>query len=610
MKQLIIGTAGHIDHGKTALIKALTGYDGDNLDEEKRRGITIDLSFSNIEENGNNISFIDVPGHEKLIKTMISGAFGFDAALLVVDAKEGLMPQSIEHLYILELIGLKRVVITLSKADLVSEEIIKKQTTNIKEFFKTSFKNLEIYDICPVSIHDKNSIETLKNTLFSLPVKEKIDRGIIRYYIDRVFSLKGVGAVVTGTILEGVLKNSSKVFVCELKKETTIKNLQVHEKNVQMAHQGQRVAINLSDISHNALKKGFLITQEGFIRGFNSADIFINLLPKRKIAHNSNVTFHIGAKAVEARILYYDVNKEHGFAKVEFKEELFLVFKEPFVITQSGHVVGGGEIINAVNDPLKKILKLSLLEALHKNFFNEAFEILINAHKKGFGLISSYQRFGLSHDEALKIANELDEVIIDEKNMVVYPKKSLKIVCELIENIYKKNRFALLSATSVSIKHSWISEFLAKLAFDILQKNEVVIKNGNIFQSVDIDILDIDTLVQDKILEILIKEDIAPTAPYNIYNELDIDRVNGDNALKKLTSSKKVVRLSHNLFISTVALSSIITKFREIIKNIGFIDIAEAKKHFNLSRKYLIAYLDYLDNFEDIKKIDKRRVFI
>ncbi|MDR0467868.1 MAG: selenocysteine-specific translation elongation factor, partial [Campylobacteraceae bacterium] len=349
MKQLIIGTAGHIDHGKTALIKALTGYDGDTLEEEKRRGITIDLSFSSLEQNGNNVSFIDVPGHEKLIKTMISGAFGYDGALVVIDAKEGLMPQSIEHLYILELIGLKHIVVALSKADLVDEEWIKKQTLQIKEFFKASFKNLEIYDILPVSIYDKSSIELLKNSLFSIPAKEKIDRGIVRYYVDRVFSLKGIGTVVTGTILEGVLKKGSKAFICELQKEITIKNLQTHDKNVQNVQQGQRVAINISDISHNNIQKGFLITQKGYIRGFSSADIFVNLLPKRKIPHNSNIIFHIGAKQVEARILYYDVNKESAFAKVEFKEELFLVFKEPFVITQNGRVCGGGEVINAIN---------------------------------------------------------------------------------------------------------------------------------------------------------------------------------------------------------------------------------------------------------------------
>lgn len=610
MKQLIIGTAGHIDHGKTALIKALSGYDGDTLLEEKKRGITIELSFSHLEENGDNISFIDVPGHEKLIKTMISGAFGFDGALLVVDAKEGLMPQSIEHLYILELIGLKQVVVALSKSDLVDETKIKEEIIKIKGFFKKSFNNLEIYDILPVSIYNQNSINELKKTLFSLPVKEKIDRGIIRYYIDRAFSPKGVGTIVTGTVLEGVLKKSSKVFICELSKETTIKNLQVHDKNVDFATQGQRIAINLSDISHNKLQKGFLISQKGYIRGFNIADVDISLLPKREIPHNSNITFHVGAKQVNARVLYYDVNKESGFARVEFKEDMSLVFKEPFIITRNGVVAGGGVVINAVNDPLKKAIKISLLESLKNDEFEKAFKILIDSHKKGFGLISSYQRFGLSHEEILKIANKIEDKILDEKNMVVYPIKSLISLKEMVENIYKKNPYALLSPTSISLKHSWASEHLALLVLQELEDDGFVIKNGGVYQNAKIDIKDIASLVENRILGILIKEDIAPTAPYNIYDLLDIDRKTGDDALKKLTSSKKVVRLSHNLFISTTALSSIIAKFREIIKNSGYIDISEVKKHFDLSRKYIIAYLDYLDNFEDIKNDNGKRVFV
>ncbi|MFV0482409.1 MAG: selenocysteine-specific translation elongation factor [Campylobacteraceae bacterium] len=609
MKQLIIGTAGHIDHGKTALIKALTGFEGDTLEEEKRRGITIDLSFSHLKAGFDNIAFIDVPGHEKLVKTMIAGAFGFDAALLVVDSKEGLMPQSIEHLHVLDLLGLKQIVVALSKADLVDAETIKKQMISVKNFFKKNFTNLEIYDILPVSIYDKSLVENLKNTLFSLPNKEKIDRGIARYYIDRSFSLKGIGTVVTGTLLEGILKKNSKIFITELAKDSVMKNLQVHNEDVEVARQGERVAINLSDVDAPSLQRGFLLTQKGYVRGFNVADVKIVALKNKKISHNSNIIFHAGAKQVEARVLYYDSVSEEGFAKLEFKENMYLVFEEPFIITQNGVVVGGGKVLNAINDPLKKVVKKELLQALGDKDFRAAFKILINSHKKGFGLISSYQRFGLSHEAILEISKEIKNAIVDTKNMIVYPESSLSLVESMVEQIYTKNKYALLSSTSLSIKHPWISEALADAALQNLEKQKSIKKNGGVYQNASIKIDDINELVENKILEVLVNESIAPTAPYNIYDELDIDRKSGDEALKKLTSAKKVVRLSHNLFISSSALSSIMAKFREIIKTAGFIDINEAKKYFDLSRKYIIAYLDYLDNFEDIKKEADKRVF-
>lgn len=607
MKQLIIGTAGHIDHGKTSLIRALSGFEGDTLDEEKRRGITIDLSFSHLSDNGNNISFIDVPGHEKLVKTMICGAFGFDGALLVVDAKEGLMPQSIEHLHVLELLCLKYIVVAISKADLVSKEDIENITQNVKEFFKNNFSHLVIFDILSVSIYDENSLKNLKNTLFKIPKISRVDRDVFRYYIDRTFSLKGIGTIVTGTVLEGFMKKNSKVCIANLNKEVNVKNLQVHNENVEIATQGQRVAVNLSDVSHSDLERGYLLTKKGYIRGFYSADIFVKVLPNRTISHDTHITFHVGAKEVEAKILYY--NEVKGFAKVEFEEIMYLVFNEPFIITKAGVVCGGGVVLNAINDPLKKQLKQKLLEVLHENNFLFAFRILIDCHKKGFGLISSYQRFGLTHEEAKEIAFKIPDILIDEKAMNIYPKSATDEVCILIKKIYEKNPYALLSANSLSIKHTWISQTLANSSLNSLEKDGLIAKNAGVYQSTGIKMQDIQNLVENKILEIIKSGKNAPEAPYNIYDEMDLDRKMGDDALKKLTQSKKVIRLSHNLFICTQELSQMIILMKEIITKKGFIDINEAKDKFSLSRKYLVAYLDYLDKFDDIKKIGDKRVF-
>jgi selenocysteine-specific elongation factor len=604
MKQLVIGTAGHVDHGKTALIKALTGFEGDQTEEEKRRGITIDLSFSNLKEGDTNIAFIDVPGHEKLVKTMISGAFGFDAALVAIDAREGIKPQTVEHLQILNLLHVKHCLIALTKCDLVSPSELENQRLLVREHLK-KYNHLHVTHLLPVSIYAPDTIAALRQTLLGLPLAQRPDRGVFRYYVDRSFSLKGIGTVVTGTVLEGQLEVGQKVWVCELAKEASVRNLQVHGEDVSVAKVGERAAVNLGALSHHDIKKGTLLTQKGYVRGFDVADVWVECLEGRTLAHNTKLTFHAGAKQVEATVLHYEgeVAIAQGFSKVHFREPLFLTFDEPFILSQSGHTIAGGRVINAINDPIKKRVKLPLLEALQRKDFPMAFALLAQVHKRGFGLISAYQRFGLSHQEALTITAAMpQEIFVDEKGLVIYPFFALQELEEMVEKIYAKNPYALLSATSISLKLVWASVGIAQKALDSLCERGLIEQKGGVYVKAGVNIEDIDTHVEGKMFAILKEAGDAPDAPYNIYDALDIDRKTGDDALKRLTTARKVVRLAHNLFVTTEALTSMMTRLREIMKNEGLVDVKNAKDHFGLTRKYLIAYLDYLDNFDDVVK--------
>lgn len=608
MKHIIVGTAGHVDHGKTALIEALSGFSGDSLDEEKRRGITIDLSFSHVQNSDTNVAFIDVPGHEKLLKNMIAGAFGFDASLVVVDANEGLMPQTMEHLEILNLLHVNKVIIALTKSDLVSGDILTQRKQEATEYINT-LPNLEIFDIIPVSIYDANSIAKLKKTLFSLPFCEKKSNGLFRYYIDRSFSLAGVGQVVTGTVLDGAIKVGDKIFAPELNQEFKIKNLQVHDKDVNSASSSFRTAINLQGSPKSPLKRGTLLCKKGFIKGFNNIDVWVEGIANHKIKHNSTVSLFIGTKQVSAKVLLLQSVEavQSGFASLHFKQKLFLVHNEPFVLSSSGRTIGGGRVLNPINDPLKKKNKLELLSALQKDDFKSVFSLLCSTHKKGFGLISSNQRFGLNHDEAISLANELSDVFVDEKGLVIYPIGVKDELRKIIKNIYIKNEYALLSASSLSSKLKWASlSLLGVVLEDLCEEGFLTYKNG-IYKNASVEIKNIDSHIEEKMYQILIKAKFTPDAPYNIYDDLDIDRKIGDDALKRLTKSKKVVRLTHNIFIETKALSQIVENMREIMTKEGFIDVASFKKHFDMSRKYLVAYLDYLDYFDDVKKENNRR---
>ena len=609
MSNFIIGTCGHIDHGKTALIKALNGFEGDTTKEEKERGITIDLSFSNITEGEKNIAFIDVPGHEKLIKNMIAGAFSFDCVLIVVSAVEGIKPQTIEHLEILNLLGVKNAVLVISKKDLISEEELEGKILQMQEFI--SRYDFNIAFSMAVSIYDEKSIEYLKNALFDLNASSKQEENFFRYYVDRVFSAKGAGTIVTGTVLGKPIAVNEKVYICDLGKESKIKSLQVHSIETQSANISNRAAINLSRIDAKDIKRGVLISKKGHLRGFNAIDITFNSLDNKSLHHNRNYSVYIGSKKIDAKVLLYNsqTTLESGFANIKSNEDIFSIYGEKLIIRDGSFTIAGATVLNPVSDPMKKSQKLRLLDALVKKDILQAYAILLLAHKKGLGLISSAQRFSLSHQEALTNAKKLEGCFVDEKELVLYPMQSKEIIYENIKAIYTKNPYALLSTASIKLRLKWASEGFIALVLSELIEESFLKQEGNLFKNSNIT-ENFQSSLESIVLERLALEDISPTAPYNIYDDLDLDRKVGDEILKSLCKKKQVVRLQHNLFIHAISLSTLVDNMKKIIKEDGYISISNFKTRFALSRKYLITYLDYLDNFSEIKKEDGKRVFL
>ncbi|MCG3657882.1 selenocysteine-specific translation elongation factor [Aliarcobacter butzleri] len=609
MSNIIIGTAGHIDHGKTALIRALNGFEGDTTNEEKQRGITIDLSFSNLSKGQQNIAFIDVPGHEKLVKNMIAGAFGFDYVMLVVSASEGIKPQTIEHIEIINLLGLKEIIVVITKKDLVTLDELELQKESILEFLKEF--DFDVKFISCVSIYDENSIEKLKTQLFSIKNSIKQEENFFRFYIDRIFSPKGFGTVVTGTVLGKKCELDEKVFICQTQKETKIKNIQVHNQNVLEANISNRAALNLQNIDANSLNKGDLITKKGYIRGFDGIDISFKCLKNKKLNHNQTYTLFIGAKKVDVKVLLFDCisSLENGFATLKANEQLFTVFEEKVILRSGNETICGGKVLNPIIDPMRKNQKRNLLEFLEKRDFVNAYKQLLEVHKKGLGIISSTQRFALSHEKAIEFAQNMEDVFVDTKNLIIYSLSTKEEIKKFIKDIYTKNSYALLSNASINLRLKWASQAFIQTALDELENEKFLIKDGLLYKNANIKedfAKDLENIVLNRVKI----EDVTPTAPYNIYDELDLDRKLGDDIFKTLTSKKQLIRLQHNIFIHFESLNKIIKAMREIIKEDGYIEIHNFKQRFDLSRKYLVCYLDYLDNFSDIKKLDTKRVFI
>jgi selenocysteine-specific elongation factor len=279
MKHFVLGTAGHVDHGKTALIKALTGIDTDRLKEEKERGITIELGFASLAlPSGQTLGIVDVPGHEKFIKNMVSGAAGIDVVLMVIAADEGIMPQTKEHLHICSLLGINRGLVALTKIDLVERDWLELVTSEITEFLSGSF--LEGAPIVPVSAVKQEGLSKLIETIDAAvnQISEKADDGIFRLPVDRVFTMKGFGTVVTGTLVSDRIKVGEEVQILPQGSISRIRGIQVHNEPVEEAFSGQRTAINLQGAEKSSINRGDVLVRPQTVWPSQRLDIFVEYL--------------------------------------------------------------------------------------------------------------------------------------------------------------------------------------------------------------------------------------------------------------------------------------------------------------------------------------------
>lgn len=362
MKNIIIGTAGHIDHGKTTLVKFLTGKNTDTLPDEKRRGITIDIGFSYLDlGNGKKAGVIDVPGHEKFIKNMTAGVSGIDYLILTAACDDGVMPQTEEHFKIAELLGIKQGIIVLTKTDLADEERIKEVREQLKNLVKNSF--LENAETAEVSIKNPSSYENLKNIIIkdinSLQISER-ENEPFRMYIDRCFSVKGFGTVVTGTSLAGKISVGDIINIYPLKIKSKVKGIEVHGEKRNSAEAGNRIALNLADVEKSQINRGDIVSEEENFIESKRVDIMFTALEKISVKNNQRIRFHIGTKEVIGRIRFFgqDVVEEKGRypAQLLLEENITGIYGEFGIIRNFSplYTVGGVKILNISGEKVKR----------------------------------------------------------------------------------------------------------------------------------------------------------------------------------------------------------------------------------------------------------------
>ena len=404
-RHYVIGTAGHIDHGKTALVKALCGCDTDRLKEEKERGMSIALGFASLLlPSGKKISIIDTPGHEKFIRSMVSGAMGMDLVLLVVSAKEGIMPQTEEHLAILRLLQIKKVVFVLTMVDLVDSALLMKREEEVYTLYKKFFPHESEPKIFPLSSYTGEGISALKTYLSeeAEKIEGKSPGGFFRMPVDRVFSVAGAGTIVTGTALSGKIGGAAGVYcIYPEEREVKIRNIQVHGEDVNSAFAGERIALNLQGMEKAACKKGDIIAEKGSLQPSFLLDCRIECIsPFSAIKHNQHLELLIGTAHIPCKVIFLEGEKikegESSFVQLQLQEKTASVFQERFILRNDAEseTLGGGFVL----DPCPRgrhrrgRFPLTFLEALENEGEEALLESFLKKRKRNFSSFTELKK--------------------------------------------------------------------------------------------------------------------------------------------------------------------------------------------------------------------------
>ncbi|MGA1861924.1 selenocysteine-specific translation elongation factor [Deferribacter thermophilus] len=607
-KSVIIGTAGHIDHGKSSLVKALTGIDPDRLKEEKSKGITIDLGFAHFKADNLVISFIDVPGHESLVKNMIAGATNFNIALLVIDAKEGIKAQTIEHCNIINYLNVENLIIALNKIDLVDNSLINQRINEINLFLsKYNFKNI---DLIKTSINDKTTMENLKNTIIKY-AKNYYDNKIhypFLMHIDRVFSLRGLGTVITGTSTFGTLKQNELITISPLNKTAKIKSLQNHGQPIEKILPNMRVAINLSDIKKDEILRGHIVHKGDYYSTqvfYSQIKLFENIHKNFTIKTNKKYLLFFGTDSTYAKIILLDKKEikkgEEAFAKIIVEKDIITYPTEKMLIRSGSPqlTIAGITTLFCDDINLNKKDLISFLNTIAKKDYKTALSILLK--NTGYYIFKNQHQFlHLTTDE---FANLLNELNISKLSNVIFYKNKINYI---IENILNKIKFSEIISLSEFENFNQLPELLKNYVIDTIKeklpKNEYTI-TGYIINKNKL------TPFEKKAYDILntMKQNLSITNATNISETFNIPKNEAEKIIVFLQNRDKLKKLADNIYIPVNSLNKILSSCIDLAKKEGYIDIKNIKNVVEAPRKTIIAILEYLDKTNHFIKKDNKR---
>ena len=624
MKHVIIGTAGHVDHGKTALIKALTGIDTDRLEEEKRRGITIELGFAYLDFNdGARAGIVDVPGHEKFIRTMLAGAGGVDLCMLIVAADEGIMPQTTEHLGILTLLGIKRGVVVITKTDLVDGEWLDMIEKDVRRLVKGTF--LEGAPAIPVSAHTGAGLDTLKNELRAMidSVAEKNARIPFRLPVDRVFPVEGFGTVVTGTLIEGVIHVGDAAEILPSGLQVAVRTIQVHGQTADSAGAGQRVALNLSGVKKGDVSKGDVVAKRGTVRCAAALDVRLDLLPesKRTVKNAASLHLYHGTRVVLCKASLLDRDEllpgESCYAQLRLDEPLPCKTGDRFVVRFFSplETIGGGLILDP-DPPRHKRRDTAALSALKIRESGSGGERIYQAAVKAGRIVPSETlRLSLDMPEE-DFGLELDALLSGGRLLELLPGK---LVADATLDVLSAScRSFLTPYHAANPLHTGLR--VAELRQKLLGNEETAAANALLDELVREGVIRLEgsraalpdfevrltkrqRALREKLLDVFKNAGYDTITPEDIPGLFDPkDKNDVAQVTESLLSSGELVMLTKQIYWHRDTFEKARAVAEAHFKANRELTMPQFRDLLGTSRKYALAMLDYLDNAHVTKK--------
>lgn len=640
MREIIVGTAGHIDHGKTALVEAMTGINTDRLKEEKLRGITIELGFAHLSlPSGRLAAIVDVPGHERFVKTMVAGATGVDLVMLVIAADEGIMPQTREHLDICRLLRVKKGLVALTKVDLVEEEWLQMVEEDLGEFLKGSF--LEGAPVVRTSAVTRQGLEDLLEKLDELAaqIQERPPAKFFRLPIDRAFTMKGFGTVVTGTLMAGRIREGDSVEVAPKGIRTKIRGLQVHGRAVKESSGGMRTAVNLQGVEKEQIERGDVLIPPESLPVTHMVDAHLEYLPSApwKLKNRTRVRFHTGTAEILARVVLLDREVlepgEEANVQIRLESPTVAVHGDSFVIRSysPAHTIGGGIVLDGFPKKHRRHSKevMSYLEGLRSGNPGEVSLLLVKeSGTKGCSKAQLEQRLNLAEElwaqvlgsepfkggvkeigsgtggkarqeDLLFVAAEVHSMVRDEVL------KALKEYCEthpLEPGIPKEDlRGRCRSRPSPRV--------FSQVLQDLLEEGEVLVEGDRWrWKGHKGDLGEKEKARLEELEAFFLSAGLQPPLQKEVEDKLGLQEKEAKDLLELMVRQGKLVKAKEGLYFHSNEVRALEEKLVAFLREKGEIQPLDFKEMTGLSRKYMIPLLEYFDRMKITMRVGDKRV--
>jgi selenocysteine-specific elongation factor len=630
MKSVIVGTAGHIDHGKTSLVKALTGIDADRLEEEKRRGITIDIGFANFDlpaPDGSTIrvGFVDVPGHERFVRNMLAGVGGIDLVILVIAADEGIKPQTREHFDICRLLDIRRGITVLTKSDAVDADTLEVVRLEVEDFLRGSFLDVAQSPIVAVSSLAGAGLDALKSVLAKAAseVAAKNSTSLARLPIDRVFSMKGFGTVVTGTLVAGTVREEEELEVFPSGRTTRVRGVQVHGAPAESAAAGQRTALNLAGLSTEELARGMTLSTAEVFHSTSRMDALLSLLPSAKpLKDGARVHFHAYTSETIAEVRLHGKKQlkpgDEAYAQLRLADPVLLLPGDHFIVRQFSPVVtiGGGVVLDA--SPLRRKAKqdeaIAFLEIMRSGSPHQMLTArVVRRGSAGLLLDDVPGEMNIRREDAAKLATQAgliwcDPVLVaaaafaEAKAHVLAALTKFHLANPLVAGMSKEELRKQISL-SPAVFDGVVTKLAAEKMLGIAGELVHLAGRGVVMK-------DEEAESKKTIEQAFASAGLKVPSLKEVLAGLKVDKIRAQKIVTLLLRDRILVKLSDELVFHQSALADLRRKVTTLKPTTPKIDVARFKDLTGVSRKYAIPLLEYLDRERVTRRVGDERVIL